>query len=421
MAKITLTTWWTNFLTGVLATSIGVGLTFGVNNLVERNRQKQAQRQAAMMAIYDIDEMARKFEICKTREDAFYHVAMYLFSHPEELMTTSMDSLWMASEYLHYDPATTPEWVDESTEKVFTTSMDAMTNIGDITFYRNVQKCYHLRRDLLNQFAQSATFRKPVTDEFITAYRKTLSSSDINHVGMMEHDALARFVQLMFRQPEVVLYLQKFHTRNNEFDYFSAQIHLLNQENKFIMNISDADMKHYIETYVNKVVPATEKLILGTWESIRGPKTTTWEFRKDGTATYNVSTEMQLSLVFKEENINVAVLTPLSFTAEGRWELWTDTLVMQLDSATTQLLTYDFNLGALPKSFIESKKDSIDIMVEQHKQSVFQFIKQTVSRAKGHKTSVSKTGNMMFWEDQRTLPWGEIKTEKTQFTKIVEK
>jgi hypothetical protein len=143
----------------------------------------------------------------------------------------------------------------------------------------------------------------------------------------------------------------------------------------------------------------------------------TWEFRKDGTATYNVSTEMQLSLVFEEENINVAVLTPLSFTAEGRWELWTDTLVIQLDSATTQLLSYDFNLGTLPKSFIESKKDSIDIMVEQHKQGLFQFIKQTVSRAEGHKTSVSKTGNMMFWEDQHTLPWGEVQSDKLQFTK----
>ena len=130
---------------------------------------------------------------------------------------------------------------------------------------------------------------------------------------------------------------------------------------------------------------------------------------------------MQLSLVFYEENIKVAVLTPLSFTAEGRWELWTDTLVMQLDSATTQLLTYDFNLGALPKSFIESKKDSIDIMVEQHKQSVFQFIKQTLSRAEGHKATISKTGNMMFWEDQKTLPWGEIETDKRQFTKTSEK
>ena len=123
---------------------------------------------------------------------------MYLFSHPEELMTTSMDSLWMASEYLHYDPATTPEWVDESTEKVFTTSMDAMTDIGDITFYRNVQKCYHLRRDLLNQFSQSATFRKPVTDEFITAYRKTLSLNSCSVTVLKEVGTTTIGVVLFF-------------------------------------------------------------------------------------------------------------------------------------------------------------------------------------------------------------------------------
>lgn len=417
MKKISINSWWSNFLTGVLATAIGVGLTFEVNKLVERSNQRKAQRQAAMMAIYDIDEMERKFEISKTREDAFYHVAMYLYSHQEELATTSMDSLWMALEYLHYDPATTPEWVDESTEKVFTTSMDAMTHIGDITFYRNVQECYHMRRDLLNQLAQNATFRKPISEEFITEFRKTLPSTDFGHGGEMKHDALARFLQLVFRQPETVLYLQKFHTRNSAFDRFDAQIRLLNQENKFIMNISDADMKRYIETYVNKVVPATEKLIVGKWENTRGPKTETYELRKDLTLTYTVRTEMQLSLAFEEENMNVAVLTPLEFTAEGRWELWTDTLVFQLDSATMQILTFELDRSNLPASFLESKKDSIDMILESHKMWVTHSIKDMKSRAEGHKASISKTGNMMFWEDQRRLPWGEVEIDKTQFIK----
>ena len=418
MKKITISSWWTNFLTGVLATSIGVGLTFGVNNLVAHNNQKKAQRQAAMMAIYDIDEMVRKFEVSKAREDAFYHAAMYLFSHQEELATTSMDSLWMATSYLRYDPATTPEWVDESTEKVFTTSMDAMTHVGDITFYRNVQECYHMRRDLLNQLKENVTFRKPITDDFITEYRKTLSSADFGHAGEMKHDALARFLQLVFRQPETVLYLQKFHTRNSAFDSFDAQIRLLNQENKFIMNISDDEMKRYIETYVNKVVPATEKLIVGKWEDTHGSKTTTWTFRKDGTATCTVSTEMQLSLAFDEENMNVAVLTPLEFTAEGRWELWTDTLVFQLDSATMQILTFELDKSNLPTSYLESRKDSIDMILESHKRWITRSIKDMVSRAAGHKASISKTGNIMFWEDQRKLPWGETEIDKRQFTKI---
>lgn len=415
--QTTRSAWWKNFLTGVLATAIGVGLTFEVNNLVSRSNQKKAQRQAAMMAIYDIDEMVRKFEINKAREDAFYHVVMHLLVHPEELETTSMDSLWMASEYLHFDPSTMPEWFDESTEKVFTTSMDAMLNIGDIAFYRNMQECYHLRRDLLNQERQNAIFRKPITDEFITEYRKTLSFKDLGHGGYMSHDAMAGFVRLMFSLPEVDLYLQKYHTRNNAYDRFDTQLRLLNQENKFLMNISDDEMKQYIETYVNKVVPATEKLIVGTWEATRGPKTETYDLRKDHTITYTMRTEMQLTMELQEEKMNVPILTPLAFTADGIWDLHNDTLGFQLDSATAQILTYDFDLSNLPKSYLETKKDSLDMMVEFHKKMVLNTIKERVSRLEIHQTSISKTGNMMFWEDHHILPWGEDQVDKVQFTR----
>ena len=78
--------WWTNFLTGVLATAIGVGLTFGVNNLVRHSNQKKAQRQAAMMAIYDIDDIIEKLTNEKKQEDYFFEIAMYLFNHQEKLL-----------------------------------------------------------------------------------------------------------------------------------------------------------------------------------------------------------------------------------------------------------------------------------------------------------------------------------------------
>ena len=420
MKKISLSAWWMNFLTGVLATSIGVGLTFGVNNLVSRSNQKKVQRQAAMMAIYDIDEMARKFDTWKAREDAFFHVAMYLFTHPEEAETTSRDSLEMTFAYLHYAPAKLPEWVDESTEKVFTTSMDALTNIGDIAFYRNVQECYHLRRDLMNRLREDVAFRQPVSDELVTSYHKTLSPADITIKGSMEPKALAGFLRLVFNQPEVEFYLQNFHARNDAYDNFIAQIRLLNQENKFSMNISDEDMKRYIETYVSKIMPVTPKLLAGEWELTSGPKTETYDLRTDHTITYTMRTQMQLSIWLDEENMNVSLLTPLAFTADGQWDLANDTLRMQLDSATTQMLTFDMDLSSLPTSFLEKHKDSIELVKDQYRGLVCQSAKERVSIPDAHKVSISKTGNIMFWEVPRRLPWGEIYTDKQQLTKTSE-
>lgn len=420
MKKIQLHSWWSNLLNGVLATAIGVGLTFEVNKLVERHNQQEAQRQAAMMAIYDIDELARKFEICKAREDAFFHVAMYLFAHPEEMATTSMDSLWMTSEYLHYDPATTPEWYDESTEKVFTTSMDAMVHLGDIAFYRNVQECYHLRRNLMNLLAQSATFHHPISDEFITEYRKQLSAADMGIKGMMEHDALVGFVQLMFRQPEVELYLQKYHSRNDTYELFLEQIKLLNQENKFIMNISEQEMKRYVQTHINKLVTATPKRLAGEWEHKHAQKTLTYNLRKDRTVIYTMHTEMQMGLHVHEEDINMSMLTPLVFSAEGQWDLQNDSLIVQFDSATVRILTFDPDLSCLPKSYLDSHRDSLEIQKNDYREKLIQSIKMGISQPEVHQVSVSKTGNIMFWEDRTTMPWGEIHTDKTEFIKLTD-
>ena len=68
--RLKLTEWWKNFLTGVLATAIGVGLSFEVDKLVQQHNRQQAQRQAAMMAIYDIDETIHELKINRQREDA---------------------------------------------------------------------------------------------------------------------------------------------------------------------------------------------------------------------------------------------------------------------------------------------------------------------------------------------------------------
>ena len=113
--------------------------------------------------------------------------------------------------------------------------------------------------------------------------------------------------------------------------------------------------------------------------------------------------------------MNVPILTPLAFTADGIWDLHNDTLGFQLDSATAQILTYDFDLSNLPKSYLKTKKDSLDMMVEFHKNMVLYTIKERVAPLEIHQASISKTGNMMFWEDHHILPWGEDQVNKVQF------
>ena len=55
--------WLKPLIISIIGTSIGVGLSFTVNRLVESHKQQKAQRETAIMAVYDIDEINRQMAV----------------------------------------------------------------------------------------------------------------------------------------------------------------------------------------------------------------------------------------------------------------------------------------------------------------------------------------------------------------------
>ena len=410
--------WWKNFLMGVLAAAIGVGLTFEVDHCVERAKQKQAQRQTAMLAIYDIDEIIRQFSNDTQREEAFYKVAMYLFTHPEELENVAMDSLWMTASYLFYDPSETPAWTDNSTEQVFTSSMDALQNIGDVTFYGNVQECYQARRNLLKLRDNSLSFRRPISEEYVWEYRKHVAAADMNHLGMMNQQAMAGLLRQAFRMPETTLYLQKYLMRNREYYAFIDRLVRLNQENKFIMNVTDEDIARYVDKHINRTMPAKPKLFVGEWQMREDNQQKTYLFGKDHTATNTTQMEFQVSIYVEETDVNVSILAPLTFSIDGQWELDGDSLHLDFRPESLQLQAFDLDFSSLPKAALERAKDSLDSRRQQYKEAIRQQLQTGTIWTWSTKVSMGKSGNIMFWEEQYTLPWGQTETNKAQLLKV---
>lgn len=408
---------WTNFIVGVLATAVGVGLTFEVNNLVERHKQRQAQRQAAMMAIYDIDETIRELKLDRQREDAFFKTAIYLYTHPEELETVSIDSLWMAAEYITRDPAYTPDWYDDSTEKVFTSGMDILSDLGDITFYDHIQECYMKRRELFNSLQKSSTFRKPISEDFVVDYRKRVAAVDLNYNGMMNQKAMAGLLREMFQQPEVPLYLQKYLTRDQLFQRLIDDLVNINQENQFIMNITDEDMQRFVEQHVNLTMPARPKIMIGQWTTSHDRQNITYTFCKDQTVSSTTEMVLKIGMYVEQEDVNVSMLAPLTFTIDGRWDVDGDSIRLSFDPTTIEILSFDLDFSSLPKAALEAKKDSLDSRKLQYQETIKQQIQENSRWTWTAKVSLGKSGNIMFWEEQNALPWGEIQTQKTQLLK----
>ncbi len=150
---------------GILATAIGVGLTFFVDNMVEKNHQRAAQRETAIMAVCDIDEIAQGLKDEIQLEDSLFKVTMYVSTHQELIDSLSMDTLDMAFEYLYDNPTVVRGWMADTKETAFNSSLDARMNIGNHQFYDNVQSCYYVRRSLTKVMADAPEFRRPLSKE----------------------------------------------------------------------------------------------------------------------------------------------------------------------------------------------------------------------------------------------------------------
>ena len=410
--------WWTNFMIGVMATAVGVGLTFGVNNLVEYQHHRQAQRQAAMMAIYDIDEIIRQFNEFKQRDDAFFKVTMYMYTHQDELETVAMDSLWMTAEYLTFSASEIPEWADESTEKVFTTSMDALQNIADITFCDNVQECYQRRRQLLLLLTSNVTYKRPISEEFVLEYRKHVPAANMDYAGMMNQKAMAGLVRKMFSQPEVPLFLQKYLLRDRDYSHFIYELVRRNMENKFIMNVKDDEIAAYVEKHINKTMPAKPKLLVGEWDARINNQQKTYTFRPNHSALSITQMEYRIGIYVEQEDVNVYMLAPLTYTIDGTWELDGDSLHLDFDPQTLKILSFDLDLNYLPKTALERAKDSLDARKQQYKEVIRQQLQAQANWSWSNKVSLGQSGQIMFWEESYAMPWGQILTEKSQLLKV---
>ena len=409
--------WWRDFTSGVIGTAIGVGLTFAINGMVENHKKSEAKRQTAMMAIYDIDCIVHQLEDFKQREAAFFNVSMYLSTHPEKIETVSQDTLWMAVSYLVEDPAESFDFANDSKEKAFTSSMEALQNLDNIQFYDNVQMCYQKRSDVLGSLNKMVTFQRPVPAEFTSQIFKTLGSDAFGLNGMLNEETLRLVVRQAFQQPGVHYFLHKFFARNRYYSETISDMVLLNQENKLLMNISDDDMDEYIRNNVNKTKPATPKLIAGRWENQHDTKRQTYDLRKDLTVSLTNHTEINVTFFVEDEGVNVSVLAPVTYTVEGQWQLEGDSLRMNFNPETVTITSFDLDLSNIPQASLDQKKDCLDIKKQQYCNSILQQIKDTRWNWV-YKVSIAKTETSMFWENQYDLPWGQKETYKEQLVKI---
>jgi hypothetical protein len=412
--KIRLNDWWKQFLTGVMGTAIGVGLTFAVSNLVDNNKKAQVQRQTATMAVYDIDEIIRELREDLQRDDALFPMAMYLSNHTDKLDVVSLDSLRQAFVYLMEDITTMPDWATDTKEKAFSSSMDAWQNLENTQFYDNVQKCYLKRAELLRVVKKDEVFRKPITDAYVDEFIQRAGIDEMEYDGSLSEKAFRRLMKQAYEKPETVRYLRRYMLRSRVLNEYIDELTRLNQENKFLMQLSDEEMEAYIQKNVQKTKSATPALLVGCWDAQMNEALQTFEFKADHSLDITtVMTAFMANLEAGEGDAELQTKVPISYRQGGEWVLEGDSLCFVCHPGEGEILLIDLDLDSLPESAQEKGRQ----WMEACREEINAYIQSSEQSVQKCAVSFDLTGDRMFLSYQYTSPLGETETIRQQLVR----
>ena len=397
--QITVAPWLRQILIGIIGTSIGLGLSFAVNRAVENNKQQKAQRETAIMAVYDIDEIRRQIKEDKEHEDRMFEAARYASTHLEELDSISPDTLYMAINYLFDNPSAVKAWASDTRENTFNSSMETRRNLGDIQFYDNVQECYQVRRELKQVMETESSFKRPFSSEDYEYFLQQLGYNECDASGTMPlRQATAKFLRLVLQKKSISLYLQRYLKRRRIYNTAIGDLERLNRENKYLMDITEKDMEEYVRRNVDRTQPATVALIVGRWELEKDERLNVYLFNADSTVVFTDKGITEITLMMTDENMEVPVNISYTLQLKGKWTLTVDSMAIEFDNETAEYLAFDVDFSALPRAALERRKDSLEIKKKQIKDYYLNATKAIIPII-SNTVKFDVSGNTMMWTD----------------------
>ena len=406
--------WLKELLLTTLGTAIGVGLTFFVNDKVEDAHQRAAQRETAIMAVCDIDEIVRGLKDEMQLEDSLFQVTMYVAAHQELMDSLSIDTLDMVFKYLYDDPTVVRPWTADTKENAFNSGIDARMNLGNNQFYDNVQQCYYVRRSLIKVMADAPMFRRPIRRD---AYEEALYELPINVIGMNGKpfpESWRYVMKSVFEHKSTTLYIKRYFIRREAYQNAITKLERLNSENKLLMDITDEDIEKYIKQNSKNISQQLmADLIIGTW-LMEGENKDTIAFHEDNTFERIWSIRYDAMLPLEVEQKEVFIFMPATIRTKGQWKLDGDTLRREYDFSTAEMLSFDFDTSSFPQSALERMKDYLKIQKEEARETILESFRHREDTKSENVVSFDRSGNTMMFTYEETTPDGKKQTTSQQ-------
>ena len=306
--------WLKEVLLTFLGTTISIVLTFGTAQYLEDRQAKQARRIMAMTIINDIDQSLDVVKKRKDAEEKGHEAACYVIENKDRLESIGEDTLQTFINYVCSASFNPDMEFKTMNENIFNSSQDTWRTLNDRKFLNNVQEFYNARDVLEQQCKDWICFKKPITKE---------EEYDMYMGGQLENKA--NLCRWLLQNKRLKNYMDLVSERMVAYLNFLRLTTNLNEENKFLMNITEQEMEEFVNQTYMEIHPAKEKDLMGSWNGVLVDDKSEmfYSLKPDHTFTTRQSVRWGTSF-FRHKMVQ-------RFSLSGTWGVEGDSLVMHYD------------------------------------------------------------------------------------------
>ena len=375
---------WQQFIITVLGTAIGVALTFVISGIINHRNKEQAQRLTAIMVIHDIDNTISILETWKEQEEEGQVLLQYALEHKDQKEPIPLDT--MTKVLTHLVRRNAEYHFDTSKEQIFNSDVDTWQNLGNMKFIDNVQRIFYERQSLLETASTEDWLREPIPDE---EYMKVVMES--GWVTQEEYnDKQWSFLRDQLNDKRVVYYINVAFARVSALNDYIDRFTHLNEENKFIMGITDREMEDYVNSITNKGIALNRADLPGHWRLSSKDRSMEYEFHSDNSYTYtNENTSSYIKTRYWSGSYKLKV------SYRGTWTLQRDSLIMMPDYSTSDVLV---DPGVIVVE--DNMKDTLATWLDNCRERTLDYIREQTSKERyAVKALLDSSRDKMEWTE----------------------
>ena len=341
----------------ILGTTISIVLTFGTAHLIEQRQAEQARKLMAMTFINDLDETMATVQRILGAEEKGYDITTYLMENMDRLDSISDDTLKVFFDYVtpsSFMPGRQMVMQErqsmKNSENILTMSQDSWRTLSDRKFFTNIQEFYNYKALLDRQTEEDVVYEKPFSKE-------NLSRMIMDTDEMSTHEGFVAMCRNMLKSVRVKRYTDYHAQRVYDYEYFLWCAVQMNEENKFLMNITEQDMKDFVNGTHMKVRKVSDSDLVGTWENPSPVDNyiSTFEYKKDHTFTIHIFESMN--------DVNFRGRLVQRYSIGGTWAIEGDSLVKVFDMKSYKMEIDDSGISYQP-----SQADAVEKVKKEFSQ-----------------------------------------------------